>query len=73
MANELIFDTSAKRTAFFWPGNDNPILVIRHLLFTACATFGINSPKQYHKSYKYSSFDDPLCEKCTKVAQGVIK
>ena len=53
--------------------NDNPILLIRHLLFTACATFGINSPKQYHKSYKYSSFDDPLCEKCTKVAQGVIK
>ena len=37
---------------FFWPGNDNPILLIRHLLFTACATLGLNSPKQYHKSYK---------------------
>ena len=43
-----------------------------HLLSTACATFGLNSHKRYHKYHKYNDFDDRLCYFCAFQAQAVL-
>ena len=44
----------------------------RYLLFTACATFSLNSHKRYHKSLKYCDFDNRLCNFWPFQAQAVV-